>query len=51
MSATLSARAIFMCCEVSFITPSFVWGSWNIAAFVPGATKRFQLEFEYVEAL
>lgn len=32
-------------------TPSFVWGSWNIAAFVPVATKRFQLEFEYVDAL
>lgn len=32
-------------------TPSFVWGSWNIAAFVPGADKRFQLQFEYVEGL
>jgi len=32
-------------------TPSFVWGSWNIAAFVPGATKRFQLQLEDVDGL
>src|SRR5204863_334293 len=29
-------------------TPSFVWGSWNIAAFVPEAVKGFQLQLEEV---
>jgi hypothetical protein len=32
-------------------TPSFVWGSWNIAAFVPEADKGFQLQLEEVDEL